>query len=75
MSLPIVSASEAAGRELADELSSALFERRAARERRGGYNAGYRCFDCKRFVSGPEVRCGSCGYQHGGQNHRAQPTR
>jgi hypothetical protein len=64
------------GEALADEESRRADDRRAAREPRGGYNAGYRCFDCKRFISGgAEGTCRSCGYEHGGQNHRAVATR
>lgn len=48
--------------------------RRASRDR-GGYNAAHRCWACKKFVSGPEATCNSCGQRHGGMNHQAYATR
>ena len=45
------------------------------RERRGGYNAAYRCFNCHLFVSGKEARCAACGYEHGGVFHDAVASR
>jgi rRNA maturation endonuclease Nob1 len=51
------------------------WHRRILRERRGGYHAGWRCWGCKRFVSGPNSRCGSCGQEHGGVFHEAYATR
>lgn len=70
-----MSVSADVGKELAEDEARRHYERALDRERRGGYNAGYRCFNCKLFVNGAEATCGSCGYRHGGVNHRAQATR
>jgi rRNA maturation endonuclease Nob1 len=58
-----------------DDQWKGLDARAAARQRRDSYSGGYRCWGCKRFVSGPEATCGSCGQQHGGRFHEAYATR
>lgn len=58
-----------------DDLYRGLLSRADAREPRGGYNAGWRCHSCRRFVGGPEATCGSCGERHGGVFHEAIATR
>lgn len=64
--------------ELADHLENVwrgLDARAARREAPGGYSAGYRCWSCRRFVSGPTVTCGHCGQPHGGTYHEAYAAR
>lgn len=63
--------------EVADELYESWREldQRAGREPRGGYNAGWRCWGCRRFVPGPTVRCVHCGQEHGGIYHEAYASR
>lgn len=64
--------------EVADEVEAmwrALDERACARGERRGYNAGHRCWSCRRFVAGPHARCGHCGQEHGGIYHDAYATR
>lgn len=63
------------GPELLDGAYRELEERRYRRSRRDAYNAGWRCWGCKRFVSGAYATCRSCGYAHGGTNHKAYATR
>lgn len=62
-------------REELEEAWAALDARNAGRESRGGYNAGWRCWDCRAFVAGPTVTCGRCGNRHGGIHHEAYATR
>jgi hypothetical protein len=56
------------------DLWSELEDRAAVRERRG-YHAGWRCWSCRRFVSGPGATCEHCGQRHGGVEHKAYATR
>lgn len=53
----------------------AFDQRRQERGRRGGYNAGWRCWGCRQFVAGPTVTCGACGQLHGGVYHEAYASR
>lgn len=71
---PIPLTSEDVFEELQDAYQ-ALLDRVEARKRRGGYNAAWRCWGCRRFVGGPEATCAHCGQQHGGQYHLAGATR
>ena len=72
--LPPLPATEDVIDEL-DDLWRGLEDRAADRERSGGYHAGWRCWGCKRFVSGPTVTCSHCGQAHGGIYHEAYATR
>lgn len=63
------------GPELLDDAYRELEERRHRRDRRDAYHAGWRCWGCRKFVSGPHATCRSCGYAHGGINHVAYATR
>lgn len=62
-----------------EDVQDALYEQWREQESRavraGGYNAGHRCWGCRRFVGGPTVTCGHCGQRHGGIFHDAYPTR
>jgi hypothetical protein len=50
-------------------------ETNRAKRQRQGYHAGWRCFNCKRFVTGPGATCAACGQRHGGVYHEAYATR
>jgi hypothetical protein len=64
--------------EVQDELLDLwrdIEDARARRQERHGYNAGHRCWGCRRFIAGPRARCPHCGYEHGGIHHEAYATR
>lgn len=50
-------------------------DRRGERERVKAYNAGYRCWNCKKFVTGKFSICRNCGYRPGGVHHPNYETR
>jgi hypothetical protein len=75
VTLLVAPAAAVTGPELIEREWTALDARIAARERRGGWHSGWRCFACGLFVAGRDATCGSCGYRHGGINHVAQATR
>lgn len=58
-----------------DDLWREAEDRALMSQRRGGYNAGHRCWSCHRFVVGPKATCGHCGQVHGGIHHDAYATR
>jgi hypothetical protein len=42
---------------------------------RGGHNADWRCWGCRKFINGPTVTCRHCGQLHGGIYHEAYASR
>lgn len=67
----------ATAEDVRDELEEEwrALESRTSRRESAGYNAGWRCWDCRAFVAGPTVTCGRCGNRHGGIHHEAYATR
>lgn len=69
---PLPSADDVAD-ELMDEWGA--LDSRTSGRGRGGYAGGWRCWSCRKFVSGPQATCGRCGQRHGGVNHEAYAGR